>query len=245
MQKYFFQEGGQASAGAEDFNRYVDNLLNQQEEPSYNFEDTSPEESEYIKGLREYDDEQSHVNQEQFFSQKLEEFSNLLDEKLAQVNMQQETYDWFASEDGTEAMGGLYDTQSNSGSQEKINYENQAANAQSSGGGSKNNYGNIKGPDGRFLNFNTPEEGRKALLHQLSLYQTGKTKNPVKPTSTIYEAMSVYAPKTPGTKDDPVAYANFVAKRLGVTPNTAIKDINLEQWADAVSVFEGNKNIGR
>lgn len=90
-----------------------------------------------------------------------------------------------------------------------------------------------------FRNFNSREEGMNALEHQLSLYQTGKTRNPVKPTSTLLEATSVYAPAA--DKNNPKAYANFVAKQLGVSINTPISQLNIKDWANAISKIEGNK----
>lgn len=90
-----------------------------------------------------------------------------------------------------------------------------------------------------FRSFATPEEGRNALLNQLNLYQTGKTKTGVKPTSTLYEAMATYAPAS--DKNDPKGYADFVAKKLGVSPDTPIKDLDPKGWADAITIMEGNK----
>lgn len=90
----------------------------------------------------------------------------------------------------------------------------------------------------KFQTFDTPEEGRNALIHQLDLYQTGRTHNPVKPSSTLQEAMSVYAPAS--DHNNPEAYADFIAKQIGVTPDTPIANIDTEKWADAITKFEGN-----
>ena len=92
-----------------------------------------------------------------------------------------------------------------------------------------------------FRTFSTYAEGRNALENQLKLYQTGKTKNPVSPNSSLLHAMSVYAPKGDGN-NNPVVYANFIAQRLGISPNTPISKINTKQWADAIEKMEGNKH---
>lgn len=91
----------------------------------------------------------------------------------------------------------------------------------------------------KFQVFSTPEEGRNALIHQLDLYQTGRTRNPVKPSSTLEEAMGVYAPAS--DNNDPHGYAAFIANKIGVSPNTPISDIDVNKWADAITQFEGNK----
>lgn len=91
-----------------------------------------------------------------------------------------------------------------------------------------------------FRNFSTYEEGRNALENQLNLYKTGKTKVGLKSDSTLLEAMSKYAPYGDGA-NDPVAYANFIAKKAGVTVNTPISQIDTKKWADAIEKIEGNK----
>lgn len=90
-----------------------------------------------------------------------------------------------------------------------------------------------------FKSYSSPEEGRAALLHQLDLYRTGKTHNPVGPNSSILQAMSVYAPAK--DHNDPTHYANVVANHLGVSPHTPISQIDPNKWADAITKMEGNK----
>lgn len=91
-----------------------------------------------------------------------------------------------------------------------------------------------------FQQFNTPEEGFGALMHQLNLYQTGKTRNNVGPNDSLLHAMSVYAPAGDGA-NNPTIYANFIAKRLGVSPYTAIANIDTKKWAEAIAKMEGNR----
>lgn len=103
-------------------------------------------------------------------------------------------------------------------------------------GGSKNNFGNIMTQSGQYRNFNTPEEGRTALINQLDLYQSGKTKTGVNGNHTLTQAMHIYASDAPN-------YADFIAKKLGISKDTKIKDIDKNKWADAITQFEGNTNI--
>lgn len=91
----------------------------------------------------------------------------------------------------------------------------------------------------KFQAFGSYEEGKNALLHQLKLYQTGKTRNPVGPNSSLLEAMSVYAPSS--DNNDPQGYANFIAKQIGVSANTPISQIDTDKWAGAIEKMEGNK----
>lgn len=90
-----------------------------------------------------------------------------------------------------------------------------------------------------FRSFGSYEEGRNALENQLELYKSGKTKNPVKGTTSLLDAMSVYAPSSDG--NDPANYAHFIARKLGVSANTPIYKIDTKKWADAIQQMEGNK----
>lgn len=90
-----------------------------------------------------------------------------------------------------------------------------------------------------FRAFGSYAEGKAALHNQLELYKTGRTKNPVRPNSTLLEAMSVYAPAA--DNNNPQHYAGFIAKKLGISVNTPIKNIDTKKWADAIEKMEGNK----
>jgi len=116
------------------------------------------------------------------------------------------------------------------------NYNKSISNSSSKLG--KFNIGNIKDKNGKFLSFNSREEGKQALINQLRLYQTGKSKTGVKPNFTLYEAMDKYAPSS--DKNNPKQYSEFIAKKIGITINTPIKDIDLNKWAEAIAIFEGN-----
>jgi hypothetical protein len=105
--------------------------------------------------------------------------------------------------------------------------------------------GSIKDQSG-FQTFATPEQGMQAAVNQLRLYQTGRTRNVVPGTNTringnttLLDATRAWAPESDG--NNPRAYATFVAKRLGVSTNTPISQIDPKQWARAIAIVEGNK----
>lgn len=89
-----------------------------------------------------------------------------------------------------------------------------------------------------FQSFGSYDEGKNALINQLQLYQTGKTRNDIGPDSTLLHAMSVYAPAA--DHNDPQGYAAFIAKKLGITTDTPISKIDTKKWADAIEQVEGN-----
>lgn len=89
-----------------------------------------------------------------------------------------------------------------------------------------------------FRKFSSYEEGRNALERQLNLYKTGRSKTGVKPDSTLLQAMRIYAPAS--DNNNPDNYADFIARRLGISVNTPIKNIDSKKWADAISIMEGN-----
>lgn len=91
-----------------------------------------------------------------------------------------------------------------------------------------------------FRSFATYAEGKQALYNQLELYKTGKTRTGLKPNSSLYEAMAKYAPAS--DNNNPKAYAEFIAKKLNVNPNTPISSLDTKGWADAIEKMEGNKS---
>ena len=90
-----------------------------------------------------------------------------------------------------------------------------------------NNPGNLKfskfqiGEDeGGFSIFKTYEDGFKALIFQLELAISGKSRY-YKPTMTLLEFFEIYAPSS--DNNEPKRYAEFVAHRLGCSTNRVIK----------------------
>lgn len=85
-----------------------------------------------------------------------------------------------------------------------------------------NNPGAIRSKKGPFLKFKTYQEGWNYLLNYLTRAATGK--HPAyKPTMTLLEFQKVYSPTS--DNNNPQKYAEFVAKRIGVTINTQIKNL--------------------
>lgn len=85
-----------------------------------------------------------------------------------------------------------------------------------------NNPGNLRSVKGPFLKFPTWEAGWNALLDYLTRAATGKHKA-YKPEFSLLQFFNVYAPTA--DKNNPTAYAKYVAKRLNVPTSTKIKDL--------------------
>lgn len=112
-----------------------------------------------------------------------------------------------------------------------------------------NNPGNIKigddwqgasGDDGTFVKFETPEMGARAMAKVLNNYQK---KHGLR---TIRGIVGRWAPA--GDNNDPDAYANYVAKEVGIDPNTEVdfsKDPELQARIMKKMIdFEGGKGSG-
>jgi hypothetical protein len=103
-----------------------------------------------------------------------------------------------------------------------------------------NNPGDIKDmTTGKFKQFNTPEEGYSALVNDLNIKMSGKSKTGVTPDSDLSHFSSIYAPAS--DKNDPVSYANNLAKQLNVPVTTKIKDLQprIHDFARAIATNEG------
>lgn len=92
-----------------------------------------------------------------------------------------------------------------------------------------NNPGNLRwspfmvGKEGGFAKFATFSDGYKALLHQLRIATNGKSRV-YRPEMTLLEFFSTYAPAS--DSNHPRAYAEFVARKLGVNTDTKINTLN-------------------
>lgn len=82
-----------------------------------------------------------------------------------------------------------------------------------------NNPGNIKGRDGKFIKFNTYEEGFTALQDYLIRACTGKH-SAYNPNMSLYKFFCVYAPSS--DNNNPLVYATTVAKNIGCSIDTKI-----------------------
>lgn len=120
--KYIFQQGGEVPQESTDFfNQYVDQLQQQRQQQLQaqqvtEQQDQQPadQESDYIKNLRSYDEEQSsNTNTDllQQLSTRLQTLEKELNYHQQSLEEQQNNIDWFASDDGQEYTRGKYDTQ--------------------------------------------------------------------------------------------------------------------------------------
>lgn len=83
-------------------------------------------------------------------------------------------------------------------------------------------YGNVKKDSGGFAIFPTYDQGWMYLTESLRIWAT-KGNSRYKPDMTITQFFKVYAPYSDG--NDPVRYASAVAKKIGVSTFTQIKDL--------------------
>ena len=93
-----------------------------------------------------------------------------------------------------------------------------------------------KGGFAKFENYNA---GLVAMQKDLKAKQTGHSSTGLNGNNTLLELISKYAPEKDG--NNPVAYANTVARQLGITPNTSIGGLNTTALADAMSMVEDSK----
>lgn len=77
--------------------------------------------------------------------------------------------------------------------------------------------GAVLAPEGFFAKFPTAAAGRAALENQIQIYADRGL--------TISGMTAIYAPKGHGN-NDPVAYANAIAGKLGVSPDTPLSSLD-------------------
>lgn len=101
-----------------------------------------------------------------------------------------------------------------------------------------NNPLNIKGPNGEFLKFVTPEQGWQHALSDLQTKVTGGSAH-VTPDAPLSRLIEVWAPAD--DNNDPATYARFVSERLGVPPDTPISQLSnrLPELAQVMAEMEG------
>ena len=115
MSKYKFQDGGDAS-GADMFNAYVDQFLQQeqqqQQEQEYG-EQAKPEEDPFIEGLLAYDEEASETDEQALYTELQNRIAGLEEQlNLKEQNSYQQQYeqDWFADDESHEYLTNMYST---------------------------------------------------------------------------------------------------------------------------------------
>lgn len=244
MKKYKFENGGtnnqQNPYDDTEFYKYINSL--NQANPGAIYDDNSmiegdqpsADDSEWAQKLSEYDDEQNQTGPIDELTKKIQDLQNQVNAQTEQVGQDQQDEDLYNSNDWQDYVLAKYDVKNPSvpfTTDDKPVFSNPTP--------GKNNVGNIRGTDGAFKSYNTQDGGKQALINQLSLYQSGKTKTGLKPTSTLYDAMAKYAPYGDGN-NNPKSYAEFIAKRLGVSPTIPINKLNTTAWANAIAIMEGN-----
>jgi hypothetical protein len=89
-------------------------------------------------------------------------------------------------------------------------------------------FGGQKVAGERFTVFSSPQEGFNALVSKIQNIQNGGSKV-YSPDMTLLQYISKYAPSS--DNNNPQAYANGIAKNLGITANTKIRDIDATKLA--------------
>lgn len=249
----FFQDGGEDPTGASFFNGLLDMGSQQSDTEDYQDEQNPNNESEtnnsFIDSLSQYADEtnnndlQSQIDElkSQLALTKHEDYLNSIQDDLEQ---QIAIAQYYQTPDGEDDLMSKYENKPvtpNYNSGPKYTPVETPTNSSVAG---RNNPGNVRDlTTGKFKSFATPQEGSNALINQLNLYRTGKTRTGLKPTSTLYQAMAKYAPAS--DRNDPKHYAEFIASKMGISPNTPISQIDPKGWADAIRIMEGNKNVDK
>ena len=95
--------------------------------------------------------------------------------------------------------------------------------AASSGGGttssrnlSVHNYGNVKNIDGTFAAYASRHDGLMAIAERIKRYH----EDPKRRAQSISDIIHIYAPKE--DSNDPHGYADFLGKRLGISPTARL-----------------------
>ena len=98
---------------------------------------------------------------------------------------------------------------------------------------------NSKG-EARFAKFNTPEEGFRAMAHQLTLYSNGKSKaTGGKKLNSVEDIIKVYAPESENSTKD---YISALSKKMGVESGQQLDMTNpdvMTQLIRGIATIEG------
>lgn len=118
-----------------------------------------------------------------------------------------------------------------------------------------NNPGNLKFNNqagatlgaGGFAKFDTAADGYAALIADITAKMTGGT-NGLTPSNTLQDMINIYAPdtidpKTGKPENDPVAYAQFIAKNLRVSTTTQLNQLDPSTVAQQIALYESNTSV--
>lgn len=98
---------------------------------------------------------------------------------------------------------------------------------------SDTSFGGEKIPWERFTVFATPKEWRDALVAKIKYNQTDPSSRYY--GKSILDYFKIYAPEG---ENDPVGYANSVAKALGVGVNTKVSQVDASKFAEQIAKHE-------
>jgi len=87
-----------------------------------------------------------------------------------------------------------------------------------------NNPGNLKSVSGKFIKFESYEDGFAYLKDYIYRASTGKHKA-YNPEMTIFKFVEVYAPPSENSGASILNYAKHIAKGLGISPETKLKEL--------------------
>ena len=88
------------------------------------------------------------------------------------------------------------------------------------------------GDDGRFIVFDTPQHGIRAIARILKTYRTKYDIN------SINGIISRWAPPV---ENDTQSYVNSVSKRVGLLPNAPVDDLHIPDIIDAIIYHENGQ----
>jgi hypothetical protein len=107
-----------------------------------------------------------------------------------------------------------------------------------------NNPGNIRGNDGAFKKFSTPEEGQKAMADDLRVKVTGKSDAMKAKFGDNYEPTlsNLIHTWAPTNENDTQAYIDTVAKETGIGANDKLSVSDIPKLQAAMTKVEGGQS---
>lgn len=110
-----------------------------------------------------------------------------------------------------------------------------------------NNPGNLRGNDGEFRKFATPQEGKAAMEADLRTKITGKSdamaaRYGENYTPTLTTLITTYAPPS---ENDTESYIRTVAEQTGIAPNRKLTEDDLPRLMEAMVKVEGGSKAAK
>ncbi len=201
----------------------IQNYVNNRSKKLYKQRDNLLNQYNYYKWVYEAQIEQEAQEWERDYKErqlKLQENKALWDYAIDQANLE------YKNDEQTRKIYNNLNTYSDSGMKGKWLKNNNPWNIKDT------TFWAVMGTDGNwFAIFETPEDGFDALVEKIKFNQTSpKSKYYGK---TIAEYFKLYAPESDW--NDPVAYANSVAKQLWVPVNTPISELDPTKFASVIA----------